>query len=36
LLIEDQLVGQGATPAAAAGSSSSAVWLMATLVMKHA
>jgi hypothetical protein len=37
LLVEDQLVDQGgATPAAAAGTGSSTVWLMATLVFKHA
>jgi len=36
LLVEDQVVGQGATPAATVGSGSSTIWLMATLVLKHA
>jgi hypothetical protein len=36
LLVEDQLVGQGATPAAAAATGSSTVWLMATLAFKQA
>lgn len=33
LLVEDQVVGQGATPAATAGTGASTVWLMATLVL---
>ena len=33
LLAEDQAVGQGATPAATAGTGPSTVWLMATLVL---
>jgi hypothetical protein len=36
LLIEDQTIGQGATPAATAGTGPSTVWLMATLVFRHA
>jgi hypothetical protein len=36
LLIEDQAVGQGATPAATAGTGPSTIWAMATLVFKHA
>jgi len=36
LLIEDQAVGQGATPAATAGTGSGTTWLMTTLVLKHA
>jgi hypothetical protein len=35
LLIEDQSVGQGAAPAAAAGTGANTIWLMATLVFKH-
>jgi hypothetical protein len=36
LLVEDQAAGQGATPAATAGTGASTTWLMATLVLKHA
>jgi hypothetical protein len=36
LLVEDQLVAQGATPAATAGTGPSTPWLMAVLVLKHA
>jgi hypothetical protein len=36
LLVEDQAVGQGATPAATAGTGAITPWLMATLVLKHA
>jgi Galactose oxidase-like, Early set domain/Fibronectin type III domain/Glyoxal oxidase N-terminus len=36
LLVEDQLVGQGATPAATAGTGASTTWLMAALIFKHA
>jgi hypothetical protein len=36
LLVEDQGVGQGATPAAATGTGAHTTWLMATLVLKHA
>ena len=36
LLVEDQAVGQGATPAATAGTGPNTTWLMATLVLKHA
>jgi hypothetical protein len=36
LLVEDQGVGQGTTPAAAAGTGPGTTWLMATLVLKHA
>jgi len=35
LLAEDQPVGLGAAPAAAAGTGASTTWLMATLVLKH-
>jgi hypothetical protein len=35
LLVEDQLVGQGTTPAATAGTGAATPWLMATLVLKH-
>jgi hypothetical protein len=35
LMIEDQAVGAGATPAASARSSASTIWLMATLVLKQ-
>jgi outer membrane protein assembly factor BamB len=34
LLVEDQVVAQGATPNAGAGTSAGTVWLMATLVFK--
>ena len=36
LLVEDQAVGQGATPAATVGTGARTTWLMATLVLKHA
>jgi hypothetical protein len=36
LLVEDQVVGQGATPAATVGTGANTPWLMATLVLKHA
>jgi len=36
LLVEDQIVAQGATPAATAGTGPSTRWLMAALVLKHA
>jgi hypothetical protein len=36
LLVEDQVVGQGATPAATLASSAKTVWLMATLVLAPA
>jgi hypothetical protein len=36
LLVEDQVVGQGATPAAAVTTGAKTVWLMSTLVLKHA
>lgn len=36
LLVEDQGVGQGSTPAATAGTGPGTTWLMATLVLKHA
>ncbi len=36
LLAEDAAVGLGATPAASAGTGASTVWLMATVVFKHA
>jgi hypothetical protein len=36
LLVEDQIAGQGATPAATVTSSAKTTWLMATLVLKHA
>jgi hypothetical protein len=36
LLVEDQVVGQGATPVATVGSGSSTIWLTAILVLKHA
>jgi hypothetical protein len=36
LLVEDQGAGQGATPAAKAGTGAATTWLMATLVLKHA
>jgi len=36
LLVEDQVVAQGATPAATAGTGPNTPWLMATLVFKHA
>ena len=36
LLVEDQSVAQGATPAATAGTGARTTWLMATLVLKHA
>ncbi|MGH9206061.1 MAG: hypothetical protein ACRD1G_05825 [Acidimicrobiales bacterium] len=35
-LAEDQLVGQGTTPNAGAGTGANTVWLMATVVLKHA
>jgi hypothetical protein len=36
LLIEDQGVGQGATPTATVRTGAQTPWLMATLVLKHA
>ena len=36
LLVEDQIAGQGATPAATVSISARTTWLMATLVLKHA
>jgi hypothetical protein len=36
LLVEDRAVTQGATPAASATTGANTVWLMATLVFKHA
>jgi hypothetical protein len=36
LLVEDQVVGQGATPAATVGTGSNTIWLMATLVLASA
>jgi hypothetical protein len=36
LLVEDAAVGTGATPNAGAGTGASTVWLMATVVFKHA
>jgi hypothetical protein len=36
LLVEDQAVAQGATPAATTGTGPRTTWLMATLVLKHA
>jgi hypothetical protein len=36
LLVEDQIAGQGATPAATVGTGASTHWLMATLVLKSA
>jgi hypothetical protein len=36
LLVEDQGAGQGATPAATAGTGPGTTWLMATLGLKHA
>jgi hypothetical protein len=36
LLVEDQVVAQGATPAATAGTGPGTPWLMAALVLKHA
>jgi hypothetical protein len=36
LLVEDQPAAQGATPAATVGTGSNTVWLMATVVFKHA
>jgi hypothetical protein len=36
LLVEDQAVGQGATPAATVGTGARTTWLMATLVLNHA
>jgi hypothetical protein len=36
LLVEDQVVAQGAAPAATAGTGPSTPWLMAALVLKHA
>jgi hypothetical protein len=36
LLVEDQTVGLGTTPAATAGTGPGTTWLMATLVLKHA
>jgi hypothetical protein len=36
LLVEDQVVGQGAAPAATAGTGPNTPWLMATLVLRHA
>ncbi len=36
LPVEDQVVGQGATPASAAGTGPRTIWLMATLVLTHA
>jgi hypothetical protein len=35
LLVEDQGVGQGATPAATTGTGAQTQWLMAALVFKH-
>jgi hypothetical protein len=35
LLAEDQIVGLGATPAAAVGTGANTVWLAATVVFKH-
>jgi hypothetical protein len=35
LLVEDQPVGQGATPSASAGTGASTTWLMSTVVFKH-
>ena len=34
-LVEDQLVGQGATPNAAAGTGARTTWLMSTVLFKH-
>ena len=34
-VVEDQLVGQGATPNAAAGTGAKTIWLMSTVVFKH-
>ncbi|HZR49609.1 MAG TPA: fibronectin type III domain-containing protein [Streptosporangiaceae bacterium] len=36
LLVEDQVVGQGATPAASAGTGASTIWLMAAVVLAPA
>ena len=36
LLVEDQVVAQGAAPAATVATSAKTTWLMATLVLKHA
>jgi Domain of unknown function (DUF1929)/Fibronectin type III domain len=36
LLAEDQVTGQGATPAAAVTTGARTIWLMATLVLRHA
>ena len=36
LLVEDQVLGAGATPAAAAGTGANTVWLMATVVFQSA
>jgi hypothetical protein len=36
LLVEDQAVGQAATPAAKVGTGANTTWLMATLVFNHA
>jgi hypothetical protein len=36
LLFEDQLPGQGATPNASAGTGQNTIWLMSTVVFKHA
>jgi hypothetical protein len=36
LLVEDQIVGPGATPAATARTGASTTWLMAALLLKHA
>jgi hypothetical protein len=36
MLVEDQVVGQGATPAAKVGTGANTTWLMATLVFNHA
>jgi Fibronectin type III domain/Domain of unknown function (DUF1929) len=36
LLAEDQLAGQGATPSATTTTGARTIWLMATLVLKHA
>jgi hypothetical protein len=35
LLVEDQSVNQGGTPAATAGTGPNTIWLMASLVLKH-
>ena len=35
MLVEDQAVGQGATPAATVGTGANTPWLMATLVFNH-